>query len=140
MSKKVKVLPIVYPIYLNPKVTNNLSDRLKELQKALPNLIKLQEKVKVKPTFSHSGVCKNFMALCGAYLDCSYTYCQYWSKFSGQRSFPIKCAGRNAKAAFWLDTDKWTLKTQYGRDRHEYLQFLIDIIKGELEYAKEHNL
>lgn len=137
MSKKVKVLPIVYPIYLGT-VRHEL--KKKELEHALINLINLQEKVKIKPIFSRSGICRNFMALCGQDLDCSYTYSEYWPKYSGMRSYPIKCAGRTAKNAFWLDTDKWTLKTQYGRDRHEYLQFLIDIIKGELEYAKEHNL
>jgi hypothetical protein len=137
MSKKVKILPIEYPIILKSVYFTN---EKKCLEKELDNLIKLQEKVKVKPIYSRKGICANYKAFTGEYLNCSYWYSRYWPKFSGHPSYPIKCAGRNPEDIYWSHNDKWTLKTQYGRDRHEYLQFLIDIIKGELEYAKEHNL
>lgn len=142
MSKKVKIKPIVYPIYLNTKYSDLLLLRLKELKEALPNLIKLQEKVKDKPYFSRSGVCKNITGIAGAnYLNCSHVYSEYWPKYNGNMRWPISSGRKNTTAyhAFY-NFHKWSICTQYGRDRHEYLQFLIDIIKGELEYAKEHNL
>lgn len=138
MSKKVKILPIVYPIILNSIYC--LTIEKKVLERELDNLIKLQEKLKDRPIYSRRGLCSNYKAFTAEYLVCSFVYSKYWPKFSGHLSYPIKCAGRNPEIVYWSNNDKWTLKTQYGRDRHEYLQFLIDMLKGELEYTKENNL
>ena len=104
----------------------------------LQTLLKIKEHYPLTHKGKGNGICSYFGEASAKYIKSKF---EFWPKFSGVINFPVPSTRTNtpASSAFY-NFHKWNVNTQYGRDRHEYLQFLIDIIKGELEYAKEHNL
>ncbi len=55
-----------------------------------------------------------------------------WSKFSGVINFPVPDELLTPEAAYnygWQDDGLWSKETQYGKDRYELLDFLIEFFK-----------
>jgi hypothetical protein len=62
-----------------------------------------------------------------------YEYWLYWPKHSGKKVFPVPHSTLNPKLAFMAADDYWDKETEYGRNRHELLQWTKDQIQHELD-------
>lgn len=62
--------------------------------------------------------------------DLLYEAFAVWPKFSGDLDYPVphKYSG---SAGYYRNTNKWDITTQYGKDRMELLEFMIDYFAEE---------
>lgn len=103
----------------------------------------LQQIKKEVSDSSVCGLCKYFQYKVDYYLphlDYHKDYRDYlrnkwenWDKFSGNRTFPVPCEGVSPSAAYTAVQYKWDSSSQYGRDRRELLDFLIEEVKKDIK-------
>lgn len=56
-----------------------------------------------------------------------------WPKHSGNRSYPVPHPEYGPEIAFDLTDDLWDRNTQYGRDRWELLEFMIEKLEKQYD-------
>ena len=93
--------------------------------------------VKVKPR-TFLGICGNLVKPIGweghrrSYTDEVSAVLSTWENYSGDSTFPIPSTDeyRDASAMYVTAGDYWDTETEYGRLRHEALDYLITAVEG----------
>jgi hypothetical protein len=57
-----------------------------------------------------------------------------WPKFSGNSTYPVPETSKTPGRAFFEIRNMWDNNTEYGRNRWELLDFLIDYIEKKMGY------
>jgi hypothetical protein len=73
-----------------------------------------------------NGICANITK--GYELQLMKLF-KMWPKFSGSLLYPVPHSGIGASLAYNTIQDLWDKSTEYGRDRWEFLDFLIEVSK-----------
>jgi len=104
----------------------------------LHTLIKIKEHYSKNYKTKGNGICSYFGEASAKYIKSKF---EFWPKFSGVINFPVPSTKTNtpASSAFY-NFHKWNIKTQYGRDRRELLDFLIEQVKKDIDNEQKHNL
>lgn len=96
-------------------------------EKLLKDLKHLKEN---GPKHKFAGICYHTQTQAEELMECLFTY---WPKYAGCEYFPVPSDNENYTAYEAYDTlhndDKWDRDTQYGRDRWELLDFLIEFLE-----------
>ena len=93
--------------------------------------------VKADP-ITYLGICGNLVAPIGwdddgrSYTDEVSAILSTWENYSGDSTFPIPSTDEymDASAMYVFAYDYWDTKTEYGRLRHEALNYIITAVEG----------
>lgn len=84
------------------------------------------------------GICQNLVEpigwddRCESYTDEVSAILSTWENYSGNKKFPIPSTDKHKDAAalYVFVEDYWDTKTEYGRLRHEALNYIITAVEG----------
>ena len=105
-------------------------------------LEKVKENIESGEGYLQAGICHNAKEICWDVYDTGEAryviynlkiiledYCSSWDKFSGSLIYPIKAEYEDGYTAYNTTINKWDKSTQYGRERWELLEGLINYCK-----------
>ena len=95
-------------------------------------VVKSLLKIKAGDYSEDWGICSNIefsrmpSRACEYWVDTREAAFMDWSKFSGDRHFPVPCGESEIKARYAYENfNKWSKRSKYGRDRWDLLDHLI---------------
>lgn len=108
-----------------------LDDNTTDKNLILETLLKIKDDYPITFKGKGNGICSYFGLASAKYITSKFPL---WPKYSGISNFPVK-SGRtetSSRSAFYR-YHKWSRCTQYGKDRWELLDFLIEQVKKDIE-------
>lgn len=108
-----------------------LDDNTTNKKLILQTLLNIKDDYPINYKGKGNGICSYFGKASAKYIKSKF---EFWPKFSGVINFPVPSTRANtcASSAFY-NFHKWNINTQYGRDRRELLDFLIEQVKKDIE-------
>lgn len=108
-----------------------LCDKTTDKKLILQTLLKIKEDHPSTFKGKGNGICSYFGKASVEYIQSKFPL---WSKYSGIIRWPISSGRKNTTAyhAFY-NFHKWSIHTQYGRNRRELLDFLIEQVKKDID-------
>ena len=117
---------------LSPYLSSHLLSIVDELESTMNGRVRnlgvgLCHNVGVKLTYSEES----------AWIRVCPVLYKEWPKYSGIPAYPVPSSTKDPDMAYWDTDDMYDTETQYGRDRLELAQFMIDTLKAELKERDE---
>lgn len=108
-----------------------LCDYTTDKKLILQTLLKIKEDHPLSYQGKGNGICSYFGEASVNYIQSKFPL---WPKYNGNICWPISSGRKNTTAydAFY-NFHKWSIHTQYGRDRRELLDFLIEQVKKDIK-------